>query len=86
MADKILATVEFVSRDTADPTEVLVAVVNWYASGNYPITNNGQEQIHFAVDQSEVQVINEIQNKLVDIVNLALGTTFTQADVRGCNL
>ena len=87
MANKILAVVEFVSRDSADPEEILVAVVNWFASGNYlGLPQNGQEQIHFAVDQSEVQVVNDIKNALVAIVNPLLGTSFNAADVRGCNI
>ena len=86
MADKILATIDFVSRDNSEPAEILVAVVNWYASGNYFVQNFGQESIKFAVDQTEAQIINEIQGKLAIIVNGVLGTSFAQSDVRGCGL
>ena len=87
MANKILAEVVYVGRDSADPEEILVATVEWFASGNYSgLPQLGQEQIHFAVDQSEAQITNDIKTALVAIVNPLLGTSFNAADVRGCNL
>ena len=87
MANKILAIVEYVGRDSADPEEMLVAQVIWFASGNYSgLPQNGQEQIHFAVDQSEAQITNDIRTALVAIINPLLGTSFNAADVRGCNI
>ena len=86
MAQKIMGKVDYFSRSSAFPANIVDVVINYYISEFTLGDSSGQISLRVSADQSEQQFINDVKNLLADHVNSIHNTSFNIADVMGCSL
>ena len=86
MASKIMGKVDYFSRSSSFPANIVDVVINYYISEFDLGDSSGQIVLRVSANQSEQQFINETKNQLADHVNALYSTSFNIADVMGCSL